>query len=155
MSLPAGYSIRRATKSDYDGITSVLKVLTTVGNVKKEDFDSVVEHWDSVKIDVSRHMYNCTVITNEIGEVVATGSLIIERKVIHECGLVGHIEDIAVREDQQGKKLGLFLIQYLYKLAKESGCYKAILDCDEKNVGFYEKCGLQKAGVEMQIRFGR
>ena len=30
--------------------------------------------------------------------------------------------------------------------------YKIILDCDEKNVKFYEKCGFNNAGVEMQIR---
>ena len=43
---------------------------------------------------------------------------------IHNLGLVGHIEDIAVRKDQQGKKLGLSLIQALDYVAEKVGCYK-------------------------------
>lgn len=154
MSLPAGYSIRRTTKNDFEGVASVLQVLTTVGDVDQAQFSEVVEHWDAVKVN-GVPMYNSTVITNEAGEVVATGNVLIERKVIHAGGLVGHIEDIAVRKDQQGKKLGIVLIQYLYKLAEKYGCYKVILDCDESNVGFYEKCGLKRAGVEMQIRYDK
>lgn len=43
---------------------------------------------------------------------------------IHELGLVGHIEDIAVAKDQQGKKLGLRMIQALDFVAEKVGCYK-------------------------------
>jgi len=48
---------------------------------------------------------------------------------IHNLGLVGHIEDIAVTKDQQGKKLGLRIIQALDYVAENVGCYK---------VGLYE-----------------
>lgn len=68
---------------------------------------------------------------------------------IHQLGLVGHIEDIAVDKDQQGKKLGLRIIQALDYIAKEIGCYKTILDCSEANEGFYVKCGFRRAGLEM------
>lgn len=43
---------------------------------------------------------------------------------IHNLGLVGHIEDIAVAKDQQGKKLGLRIIQALDSMAQKVGCYK-------------------------------
>lgn len=43
---------------------------------------------------------------------------------IHNLGLVGHIEDIAVAKDQQGKKLGLHIIQALDFIAEQVGCYK-------------------------------
>ena len=43
---------------------------------------------------------------------------------IHNLGLVGHIEDIAVTKDQQGKKLGLRIIQALDYVAEKVGCYK-------------------------------
>jgi len=68
---------------------------------------------------------------------------------IHQLGLTGHIEDIAVAKDQQGKKLGLRIIQALDFIAKEVGCYKTILDCSETNEGFYVKCGFRRAGLEM------
>jgi glucosamine-phosphate N-acetyltransferase len=68
---------------------------------------------------------------------------------IHNLGLVGHIEDIAVAKDQQGKKLGLRIIQALDYVAEHVGCYKTILDCSEANEGFYVKCGFKRAGLEM------
>ena len=68
---------------------------------------------------------------------------------VHNLGLVGHIEDIAVAKDQQGKKLGLRIIQALDYLSEHVGCYKAILDCSEANEGFYVKCGFKRAGLEM------
>ena len=43
---------------------------------------------------------------------------------IHNLGLVGHIEDIAVAKDQQGKKLGLRIIQALDYVAEKVGAYK-------------------------------
>lgn len=43
---------------------------------------------------------------------------------IHNLGFVGHIEDIAVAKDQQGKKLGLRIIQALDSMAQKVGCYK-------------------------------
>ena len=43
---------------------------------------------------------------------------------IHDLGMVGHIEDIAVAKDQQGKKLGLRIIEALSGVAEKVGCYK-------------------------------
>ena len=43
---------------------------------------------------------------------------------IHNLGLVGHIEDIVVNKDQQGKKLGLRIIEALDYIAEKIGCYK-------------------------------
>ena len=43
---------------------------------------------------------------------------------IHNLGLVGHVEDIVVNKDQQGKKLGLRIIEALDYIAERIGCYK-------------------------------
>jgi len=75
--------------------------------------------------------------------------LIVEKKFIRNLGQVGHIEDIAVLENQQGKRLGLKMIHALDHISEKVGCYKSILDCSEKNQGFYEKCGYKLAGVQM------
>ena len=63
-------------------------------------------------------------VTKGEGRIVGTGALVVERKFIHDLGLVGHIEDIAVARDQQGKKLGLRIIQALDFVAERVGCYK-------------------------------
>lgn len=93
--------------------------------------------------------YYTLVICDETSTVVGTGAVIVERKFIHNMGLVGHIEDIAVAKNQQGKKLGLRIIQALDAVAEKVGCYKSILDCSEANEGFYVKCGFKRAGLEM------
>ncbi len=48
---------------------------------------------------------------------------------IHNLGLVGHIEDIVVNKDQQGKKLGLRIIEALDYIAEKVGCYKVSSFC--------------------------
>ncbi|EFJ49388.1 hypothetical protein VOLCADRAFT_47170, partial [Volvox carteri f. nagariensis] len=83
------------------------------------------------------------------GRVIATAAMIVEIKFIHNCGKVGHIEDVVVDPAYRGKKLGLKLISALVDTAREAGCYKTILDCSEDNAPFYEKCGLTRKGVQM------
>lgn len=149
MQLPEGYSFRKVAAGDYsNNYLDTLKVLTTVGEISQGQFEDLFKEWDSLP-----EVYQPHVITNESGVVVATGMLLIERKLIHGCGKVGHIEDIAVAKSEQGKKLGLAMINGLSDLAEKKGCYKIILDCSPHNVGFYEKCGYSNAGVEMSKRF--
>ncbi|EMG51047.1 Glucosamine 6-phosphate N-acetyltransferase [Candida maltosa Xu316] len=122
MKLPPGYTFRKLKLTDYDNqYLETLKVLTTVGEISKESFTDLFEHWSSLP-----SIYFPHVITNTEGTVVATGMLFIEQKLIHECGLVGHIEDISVAKTEQ---------------------------CSPENVGFYEKCGYKNGGVEMVCRF--
>ena len=66
--------------------------------------------------------------------IVAVGTVFIERKFLRGLGCVGHIEDIAVDKSQQGKKLGLRIIQALTGISENSGCYKTILNCSESNI---------------------
>jgi len=132
----------------------VLRVLTTVGDVTEASFGARLEYMRSVnaigtEAPAKKGTYFVLVITDDKEKVVGTGAVIVERKFIHELGMVGHIEDIAVAKDQQGKKLGLRIIQALDHVAKEVGCYKTILDCSEANEGFYVKCGYKRAGLEM------
>ncbi|KAI4152395.1 MAG: hypothetical protein LQ340_002937 [Diploschistes diacapsis] len=115
---------------------SVLQVLTTVGTISESAW---LERFDYMAS--CRGTYYIVVILDGSGKVVGTGGVVVERKFIHGLGLVGHIEDIAVARDQQGKKLGLRMIQALDWVARGVGCYKTILDCSEANEGFYVKSG--------------
>lgn len=153
--LPDGFLLRRIGMKDYEGAVQTLSGLTSVGNLTKEDYEEVLHHWSNTYLaDKKTLMYNVFVIVDEtaIGKVAAIGTIFLEKKLIHGGGLVGHIEDISVNPEYQGKKLGKLLIQTLTEYGLSKGCYKIILDCDVKNVGFYEKCGYSEAGIEMQIR---
>jgi len=73
--------------------------------------------------------------------IIGTGTLLVEQKVIHEMGRVGHIEDIVIDRDFRGYGLGDILIKRLTDIARINGCYKQILDCSDDVKPFYEKLG--------------
>lgn len=127
--LPTGYTIRPLQSSDYHtGFLDVLRVLTTVGDVSEAEFAA---RFDEMTAPVGRGAggYHVLVILDGEDKIVGTGALIVEKKFIHNLGLVGHIEDIAVAKDQQGKKLGLRIIQALDFVAEKVGCYKVGFCC--------------------------
>ncbi|KIW09245.1 uncharacterized protein PV09_00169 [Verruconis gallopava] len=147
--LPQGYIIRPLQRGDYArGFLDVLRVLTTVGDISLEAWN---KRYDWMEQRSGEYFVLCVVDTSreEANCIVGTGTVLVERKFIHELGAVGHIEDIAVAKDQQGKKLGLRIIQALDFVAESVGCYKTILDCSEANEGFYIKCNFRRAGLEM------
>lgn len=79
------------------------------------------------------------IVIEEDGELIACGTLLYETKLIHNISKVGHIEDICIKKEHRGKQLGKRLIMYMTNLAKEKGCYKVTLYCDDSNVEFYRK----------------
>ncbi|KAF9942602.1 Glucosamine-phosphate N-acetyltransferase-like protein [Mortierella alpina] len=168
--LPAGYVVRPLARTDNQirsntSFLKTLEVLTTIGTISDEDFQKRFqylkqrndEYFTIVIEDMnvpattprSATSSSPSLVTPGRGKIVAAGTVLVERKFIRQLGLVGHIEDIAVSADQQGKKLGLRIIETLKAIGQQQGCYKVILDCSEKNVPFYEKCGFERRGVEM------
>lgn len=43
------------------------------------------------------------------------------------------------------------IIEELKYIGKQTGCYKIILDCSQKNVPFYEKCGFSVKELQMVV----
>lgn len=84
------------------------------------------------------------------GQVVGTASLLIERKFINHGGIVGHLEDVAVRKAFQKQGIGRALVKHCLKTAILKGCYKVILDCSEENKPFYEGFGFHPHAVNMR-----
>jgi len=67
--------------------------LTQVGPVEKSDFEAQYSEMFPFKSDT----YKIIVIVDVAKQrVIASGSLIIERKFIRQLGTAGHIEDIVV-----------------------------------------------------------
>ena len=73
-------------------------------------------------------------------KIVGSGSLIVENKIIHKYGKVGHIEDVVISNKYRGFGFGKDLINYLLDFARNLHCYKVILDCNDENLNFYKKC---------------
>jgi glucosamine-phosphate N-acetyltransferase len=83
--------------------------------------------------------------------VVGTASLLVEHKFIHNGGMVGHIEDVAVHRDFQKHGIGKLLVRHAILEAEKAGCYKVILSCFEDRVPFYEAMGFHQHDVGMRI----
>ncbi|KAI8618101.1 acyl-CoA N-acyltransferase [Chytriomyces sp. MP71] len=145
--LKEGYKVRPLELGDYDkGFLTTLGSLTTVGPVSKHEF---AERFQYIK---ARNDTYFTIVVEDIKnrKIVAAGSILVERKFVHGCGLVGHIEDIVTSEAARGLNLGRLIIETLKYIGQKTGCYKThhhkIVDCSEKNIPFYNKCGFtQKA----------
>ncbi len=82
-------------------------------------------------------------------EIVGSGTIIIEPKIIRLGMSVGHIEDIVVKSTFRGKKISQNILNELKKIASESNCYKVILDCDESVCGVYKSNGFEIKGFQM------
>jgi len=141
--------IKNLSTQDYDmGIIELLGQLTDISKdkISRADFEKYVS-----TLDVDPN--HTTIVMDNGKRDIATATLLVESKLIHNLSFVGHIEDVVVDKEYRGFGVGKKIIEYLVHLAKEKGCYKVILDCDEKNAQFYEKCQFKRRGVEMGIYF--
>ncbi|CAJ0962131.1 unnamed protein product [Ranitomeya imitator] len=131
------------------GYYKVLGQLTKVGDVTAEDFIKTFEHMKKTE-----NYYVIVVEDLNLGQIVATATLIIENKFIHGCAKRGRIEEVVVSDQCRGKQLGKLLLSVLTLLSKKLNCYKVTLECKPKNVAFYEKFGYVASDeTYMQCRF--
>ena len=84
------------------------------------------------------------------GKVVGSTTLLIEQKFIHKGGKVGHIEDVVVSKEFEGRGIGIKLVTSLLEVAKTENCYKTILDCKDELIPFYERIGFKQESNQMR-----
>ncbi|KAI0182745.1 acyl-CoA N-acyltransferase [Xylaria flabelliformis] len=146
--LPDGFAIRPLARDDYHkGFYECLRVLTWVADPTEAEY---LERFEEMRD--ARDTYFFLVVEFE-DRIVGTGCLVAEKKFIHGHGKCGHVEEIAVLKEHQGKGLGLKIMQALESVAGAVGCYKNILNCGPRNEPFYEKCGFHNSGIEMSKYF--
>lgn len=86
-------------------------------------------------------------------DIIATGTVFIESKIIHGGKSVAHIEDIIVHEKYRNKNIARNIIESLKIYAQDNGCYKIILNCNDFVKPVYEKCGFTQKGLQMSLYF--
>ena len=129
--------IRELKKEDlWNGFLSTLDSLRQASNIEKNLAEKIFD-----KINTNEDHIIAVAEVN--GKIVGAATLIIESKFIHNGGKVGHIEDVVVDKEYQGKGIGEKIIYYLLEMAKNKGCYKTILDCTDNVKPFYEKIGFK------------
>jgi glucosamine-phosphate N-acetyltransferase len=138
-------TIRKIEESDLNnGFLESLDNLKMASNLSREKAKAILK-----KITANpNHVIFVAVLNNRI---IGSTTLFIEQKFIHDGGLVGHIEDVVVSKEHEGKGIGFRIIQTVLEYAKNQGCYKTILDCDDKVKPFYERLGFKRHSNGMRF----
>eukprot|EP01147_Barroeca_monosierra_P006203 gene6203-9221_t len=143
------YHVRELNEFDDPGrVVYILKQLSEVGSLpvrSKKTFQSAMTNQG-----------NAISMVVEIGHsntIVAYGKIVIEPKFIHSAGSIAHVEDLVVEDRIRRQGFGSALLDRLVKKARESHCYKVLVDCSEVNVPFYEKNGFVRKGACMSKYF--
>ena len=138
-------TIRELEEQDlFNGFLHTLDSLRKASDI---DSEKAKQLFQKIKSNKDHKIF----VAIENNEVVATTTLLIEQKFIHDGGLVGHIEDVSVANEHQGKGLAQILMARILDYAKKQGCYKIMLDCDDRVVPFYEKLGFNVSAYSMRF----
>lgn len=142
---------RKLEKSDYTNFYFLINQLQST-ELSKSDFESMLDYMnntDTMETWVIEKFDKASGASSLIG----SGTIIYEKKFIHNCGKAAHIEDIVICKTKRHCGLGKELIQFLLNKAHENYCYKVILNCNEAMEPFYEKCGLTQKNIQMAKYF--
>ncbi len=130
--------IRELEQNDlFNGFLESLDSLRNASDIDRDKADKI---FSNIKSSQNQKIF--VAILED--KVVASTTLIIEQKFIHDGGFVGHIEDVVVSKEYQGKGIGKELILQVLDYAKKNNCYKTILDCNDDVKLFYERIGFKR-----------
>src|SRR5579872_1557976 len=137
--------IRKLQKKDlYNGFLLSLDALRKSSHMKPKKANMVFNK-------VSKNSQQVIYVAVENSKIIGSASILIEQKFIHDGGKVGHIEDVAVRKEFQGKGVGKQIVVALLRYAEKQGCYKTILDCTDELIPFYENVGFKRHSNSMRF----
>ena len=130
--------IREIEEDDLEkGFLESLDFLRKASNIDKNKAKEILK---KIKLNPNHIIH----VAIDDKKIVGSTTLFIEQKFIHDGGLVGHIEDVVVRKDYEGKGIGIKLVTSMLEHAKEKNCYKTILDCKDDVKQFYERIGFKR-----------
>lgn len=138
-------------KNQYLKLLSELTVVTELTNEKFLEQIELINQMGTIIIGLVGIVG--TIGSDNNFEIVGSGTVIIEPKIMRGAKSVGHIEDIVVGTKWRGKKISQNILNELKKYSKEKGCYKIILDCTDSVVPVYKSNGFEIKGNQMSLYF--
>mmetsp|Transcript_6048 Transcript_6048/g.14026 ORF Transcript_6048/g.14026 Transcript_6048/m.14026 type:complete len:155 (-) Transcript_6048:194-658(-) len=146
--LDSEYRLRLLERDDFGkGYVQLLAQLTSADGLTEEAFQAIFDHRQALT-----ETYRSVVIEHvPSSQVVATATLLVEKKFVHKGSSVGHIEDVVVDAGHRKKGLAKQALAFLEQEAKNLNCYKIILDCSDENVPVYEKSGYKPCQRQMRL----
>lgn len=141
--------IRKLELKDID--KNYFELLQNLSLISINDLDKIKNQEFIESLDEKHQIW--IIYDTQEQKIIATGTLLVENKLIRNYGKVGHIEDIVVAPDFENQGVGKRLVSHLVKVAEEEGCYKCILHCNPNLVSFYEKNNFTNYGCHMRQDF--
>jgi len=138
--------IRKLEANDYHrGYLNLLKQLTFVSDhgISYEEFKEHLEN------KVNSEIY----VIIDGNDLIGSGTLLIEKKFVHNLKSVGHIEDLVIDDRYRNRGFGKILVDHLILQSKMNNCYKIILDCNLDKIEFYKKCDFKNKSAGMSLYF--
>jgi len=134
--------LRNIKKDDYNEYMTLMYEFTNYNyNLSKDIFDKNIDN-------INNDIHNIIVIIYN-NELIGAGTIFKLIKVHNNP--VGQIEDVIIKNNYRGKGYGKLIIDKLVEIGiKKFHCYKVILNCLDKNIEFYKKCGFKEVGIEMK-----
>ena len=133
-------NIRKIESKDLEDVIKLLQDIST--------YEPSELMFQQIFRDFSNQIHVNGYVFIDQDEIVGFGSIVYETKI--RGGMVGHIEDIVVKNQYRGKSIGKTIIRHLTLDAKKNKCYKISLVCKEHNIDFYKKFGLSVDGFSMK-----
>ena len=132
--------------------TNYNEIINLYNNFNK--INKKILDFKNLKSLIERLPKNHNIFLYLINNIIVGGiTLIIEEKIIHSGGKVGHIEDFVVLDIYRNKGIGSLLYNYVKILCEQNKCYKMILDCNLILENYYIKKGFVKKGSYMTYYF--
>ena len=122
----------------------------TLANLSEVETMSAQESIDTLTA-INQQWSHIYIAVHDDGNIVGTITLMLEQKFLRNGALAGHLEDVAVRQGYEWQGIGWWLVTHAVSEAKKHGCYKVILDCNEKLLGFYAKHGFEAKEICMKM----
>lgn len=138
------YEIRELNKFDY--YNGYLELMYEFTNYKHDNsYETFVDY-----LNETNKTAIIVVVYSKLNNTVVGAGTIFNIKKLHNNS-VCLIEDVIISEKYRKNGFGKTIINKLIELGTEKfKCYKVILNCLEKNIGFYEKCNFTVVGLEMK-----
>ncbi len=140
------YQIRELKKEDLYptyGYLETLNNLAEVGDLNINQAEEILEK-------INKQNSIIFIAQTDDKQIIGSVTLLLEQKFLRGGKLAGHIEDVVTRKGYESQGVASTLIKKAIKIAKEKGCYKIVLDCDQKLISFYKKFGFKNQGICMK-----
>lgn len=141
--------IRPALKKDLKEILELYKGLTD------DPQDKISLHAAIRKFEKQqRYPYYKLFVAEYNNEAAGTFALLIMDNLAHRGEPSSIIEDVVVKSNLRGKKIGREMMRFAMEISRRKGCYKMVLSSHLRRVNahrFYESLGFKKHGYSFII----